>query len=67
MSRFYRRTRPGLGENLRAGLVAGGLAATVAAVSFYLVRLFLAREPLEPLSPADAGGEIDEGAGEEEI
>jgi hypothetical protein len=67
MSRFYKRTRPGLGENLRAGLAAGGLAATVAAVSFYLVRLFLAREPLEPLSPDDQGGEIDEGAGEEEI
>ncbi|MFH1766320.1 MAG: hypothetical protein ABIF09_19225 [Gemmatimonadota bacterium] len=49
MSRFYRRTKPGLGENLRAGLVAGALAGTVAAVSFYLVRLFLAREPLEPL------------------
>ncbi len=51
MSRFYRRTKPGPGENLRAGLVAGGLAATVAAVSFYLARLFLAREPLESLHP----------------
>jgi len=55
MSRFYRRTKPGLGENLRAKLVAGGLAATVAAVSFYLVRLFLAREPLDSLHPEVPG------------
>ena len=55
MSRYYRRTKPGLGENLRAGLVAGGVAATVAAVSFYVVRLFLAREPLDPLSPTVSG------------
>jgi len=49
MSRYYRRTEPGPGENLRAGLIAGGMAAAVAAVSFYFVRMFLAREPLEPL------------------
>jgi len=49
MSGFYRRTKPGPGVNLRAGLVAGGVAATAAAVSFYVVRLFLAREPLDPL------------------
>jgi len=53
MTRYYRRTKPGLDENLRAGLVAGGIAATVAAVSFYLVRLFLAREPLDPLPSTD--------------
>ena len=51
MSRYYRRTTPGLRENLTAGLVAAGLTAGVAAVSFYLVRLFLAREPLDPLPP----------------
>ena len=49
MTRFYRRTEPGSRENLRAGLVAGGLAALVAAASFYLVRLFLSREPLDEL------------------
>ena len=49
MSRYYRRTEPGPGENLRAGLIAGGMAAAVAAVSFYFVRIFLTREPLEAL------------------
>ena len=61
MSRFYRRTKPGPQENLRAGLVAGGLAATAAAVSFYLVRLFLAREPLDSLHPKVPG----KGSGED--
>ena len=56
MSEYFRRKQAGRGENLRAGLVAGGLAATVAAVSFYLVRLLLTREPLEPLPPVDATG-----------
>ncbi len=51
MTEYYRRKEPGRGENLRAGLVAGGLAATVAAVTFYFVRLFLSREPLETLPP----------------
>jgi hypothetical protein len=52
MSRFYRRTKPDLKDNLGAGLLAAGLAAGVAAVSFYFARLFLAREPLEPLALA---------------
>ncbi|MFC1791889.1 hypothetical protein ACFL0I_05460 [Gemmatimonadota bacterium] len=52
MSRFYRRTKPGVRENLGAGLLAAGLAAGVASVSFYLVRLFLAREPLESSPPS---------------
>lgn len=52
MSRYYRRMEPGAGENLRAGLVAGALAAATAAVSFYFVRLFLSREPLDPLTPS---------------
>lgn len=55
MTGYFRRTDPGPGENLRAGLVAGALATTVAAVSFYLVRVFLAREPLEPIGPEDPG------------
>jgi hypothetical protein len=54
MSRFYRRKEPGPAENLRAGLVAGGIAATVAAVSFYLARVFMSREWLEPLDPSGA-------------
>jgi hypothetical protein len=53
MSRYYRLKKPGPPENLKAGLVAGGIAATAAALSFYLVRVFLAREPLEPLKPRE--------------
>ena len=48
MSRYYRRTEPSSRDNLGAGVLAAGLAAGVAAVSFYLTRLFLAREPLDP-------------------
>jgi hypothetical protein len=57
MSRYYRRTTPDIGENLKAGLVALGLGAGVAAASFYLVRLFLAREPLEPVPRTTIDGE----------
>jgi hypothetical protein len=60
MSRYYRRTTPGLRENLGAGLVAIGMAAGVAAASFYLVRLFLAREPLEPLPPSASTSGVGE-------
>ena len=49
MSPYYRRTTPGPRENLTAGLVAGGLAAGVGALAFYLVRIFLARESLGPV------------------
>lgn len=45
---YYRRIDPGPGETLRAGLAAGAIAAAAAAVSFYLVRVYLARERLEP-------------------
>jgi len=58
MTTYYRRTETGPGENLKAGLVAGAAATTVAAVSFYLVRIFLSREPLEPLEPGDSGGNV---------
>ena len=51
MSRFYRRTDPGTRENVGAGLAAFGVAAGAAAVTFYLVRIFLAREPLGPFDP----------------
>jgi hypothetical protein len=59
MSPFYRRTAPGPRENWSAGLVAAGLALGVASVSFYLVRTFLAREPLEPLPRAPGGRRRD--------
>jgi hypothetical protein len=59
MSRYYRIKRAGPAENLKAGLVAGGIAAAVAAASFYLTRVFLSREALEPLtgSPSEGEGE----------
>jgi len=66
MSRYFRRTEPRAGENIRAGLVAGAVAGSVAVVSFYLVRLFLAREPLEPLDPpTPADGVLTEQDGNE--
>ena len=52
MRTYYRPRAPGRGENLTAALVAAGLAAGVAALSFYLTRLFLSREPLGPFSPS---------------
>ncbi len=57
MNRYHRRRTPDLQDNLTAGLVAAGLALGVAAASFYLVRLYLAREPLEPLPSSGPGGE----------
>jgi len=56
MSRFYRRTTPGTRENVGAGLAAFGVAAGAAAVTFYLVRIFLAREPLGPFRPSRLPG-----------
>lgn len=50
MSPYYRRRTPDQGENLRAGLVATGIAAGVGVVSFYFTRLFLTRDPLGPVS-----------------
>ncbi len=61
MSRYYRMKEPGRRENLRAGLVAGGVAAAVAAVSFYLTRLFVSREPLEPLDSSGSEDTVKEG------
>ena len=54
MTRYYRRKETGRKENLGAGLVAAGLATTVAAVSFYLVRIFLSREPLDPIEAGES-------------
>ena len=59
MSRYYRMKKPGPTENLRAGLVAGGVAAAVAAVSFYLTRVLMSREALEPLDSRDLSGPTD--------
>lgn len=59
--RRWIRVRPDRGENLRAALAAGALAAGVGVVSFYLTRLLLAREPLQgPPGPSpDGAGEPD--------
>jgi hypothetical protein len=51
MSQYYRRKKTGARENMGAGLAALGIAAGAAAVTFYLVRLFLSREPLGPFDP----------------
>ena len=48
MTRYYARKTPGWSDNLAAGLAAGVLSAVVGAVTFYLVRLTLARKPVEP-------------------
>lgn len=60
MSVYYRRTTPGARENLGAGMAAFGVAAGVAAVTFYLTRLFLAREPFSPSPPKPAPGRKSE-------
>jgi hypothetical protein len=61
LTRYYSRTSPGVRENAGAGAVAFGLAAGVAAVTFYLVRLMLARVPLE--DPDTEGPEKESGPG----
>jgi hypothetical protein len=55
MSPYFRRRKPGLKENLEAGVMAAGLAAGVAAVTFYLGRLLLSRDPLWPLDSESSG------------
>lgn len=66
MTRYYSRKTPGRMENLKAALVAGGISAAVAAVTFYLVRLTLSREPLvaKALPSANSGAA---GSGELEV
>ena len=57
--RRWVRNDPDRRETLGAGLVAGAVAAGVGVVTFYLARLFLAREPLDapPGPPSDDGAE----------
>jgi len=62
-NRYYRRVDPDPSDRLRAGLIATGLAASVACVSYYLVRLFLSRERLEPLAPSGPGKGHEKGRG----
>jgi hypothetical protein len=47
MRRRYIRNEPDRRDDVAAAVVAGTLAAGIAAVAFYLVRLLLAREPVE--------------------
>lgn len=53
MSPYYRRKKPGSRENAGAALAALGVAAGVAGVTFYLVRLMLSREALVPSKPSE--------------
>lgn len=62
-TRYFRRVDPGREENLKAGLLAGIVGASVATLSFYLVRLLLSRERLEPLDAPRGSVEASEPAG----
>ena len=76
MSPYYRRKEPGGRENLGAALSALGVAAGVAGVTFYLVRLMLSREALSSSPPPrlpsgeakalSAGEDPNEGDGEDQ-
>lgn len=77
MSVRYRRVEPRRPDTAGALLAAGAVAAVTGAVTFYLVRLFLAREPLSgrrgPPGPplpsersrlaSEARGEAQDGGG----
>lgn len=56
---YVRRTASG-GESASAALVAVGLGALVAGVSFYLTKAFLARDVLRLSAEADAPSDDDE-------
>ena len=51
MKRRWIRVPPERGDNVRSALVAGVLAAGVGVVTFWVVRLFQAREPLGGAPP----------------
>ncbi len=56
MSRYFRRREPTLRERLAAAALAAGAAAVTGAMTFYVVRTLLAREPLEePPRPRKSG------------
>lgn len=63
--RRWLRGSPGARENLGAAVVAGAVAASVGLTTFYLTRLFLAREPLSgpPGRLPEGDAEPDDGAG----
>lgn len=46
MTPSHRRRRPRTEDTLKAAAIAAGAAAGVAAVTFYVTRILLAREPL---------------------
>ncbi len=49
------RNRPGRSENTLAGVAATGLGALVGLTVFYLARLVLARDPIDPPEQAENG------------
>lgn len=61
--RRWLRLPPERGDTLGAALISGALGAGVGLVSFYLARLFLAREPLD--GPPGPPARRDRGDGRE--
>jgi hypothetical protein len=61
----YRRRRPRPSETVTSAAVSLAIGAAAAATAFYVVRLFLAREPLDgpALSPGEASPRGGPGAG----
>lgn len=62
MTRYHRRRRPECRETVTAAALAAGVAVGVGAVTFYLTRLFLAREPLGERTDTDEPAGTDGGA-----
>ncbi len=63
MKRRWVRVPPDTADNLRAAVAAGLLAAGVGAVTFWVVRIFQAREPLAEV-PASSRDELSSGSSE---
>ena len=55
------RNRPGRSENTLAGVAATGLGALVGLTVFYLARLVLARDPIDPPEQAENGQDAQRG------
>jgi len=64
MRRRWIRVRPERRENVGALMAAGVVATGVGALTFYLTRLLLAREPVDAHRRAAAGPTGDSGGGE---